>query len=79
VGDALQNQAHYCCEVQHRSETDFQGASCTAAKAASANQQKGAQYHQKNIQTLSRHSCEPQKQQKIFSQPQLALSEPQKL
>jgi hypothetical protein len=61
------------------SKTDYGTVCHTEAEAGQAKQQKAAQQHQKNSQTLSRHSCEPQKQQKLFSEPRLALPEPQKL
>jgi hypothetical protein len=51
----------------------------TEAKASQAEQQKAAQQHQKDNQTLSRHGRKPKKQQKLFSEAQLALPEPQKL
>jgi hypothetical protein len=61
------------------SKTEY-GAVCnTDAEAGQGKQQKAAQQHQKNSQTLGKHSCEPHKQQKLFSEPRLALPEPQKL
>jgi hypothetical protein len=79
VGAALRKQTHCCPQRLYLSKTDYGTVRHTQAAAGQAKQQKAAQQHQKNSQTLSRHRCEPQKQQKLLFEPRGALPEHQKL
>jgi hypothetical protein len=86
VGAALRKQTHCCPQLLYLSKsyygtvrhTEAERGQDTEAERGQAKQQKAAQQHN-NSQTLSKHSCEPQKQQKLLFQPREALPELQKL